>query len=50
MSAAAFIDCEPTGVCLGTNEDGHRFYRGVRVNALDVNRFDCVRVLLEVNV
>lgn len=43
-----FIDCDPIGECLAVDEDGSRFYSGVRVNGIDIHRFDCVRVILEV--
>lgn len=44
-----FIDCEPIGECISVDSDGNKFYVGVNVNGIDVRRFDCVRVVLEVS-
>lgn len=46
--AASFIDCEPLGDALASDRDGNRFFEGVRVNELEIRRFDCVKVILEV--
>ncbi len=43
-----YIDCEPLGDLIATDKDGNRFYEGVRVNELEIHRFDCVKVTLEV--
>ena len=48
MSNDTFIDCEPIGDCIGIDSEGKKFYTGVCVNGIEVFRFNCVRVLLEV--
>jgi hypothetical protein len=47
-SAVLFIDCEPIGEAVVVDRDGNRFFEGVRVNELEIRRFDCVKVFLEV--
>jgi hypothetical protein len=42
-----YIDCDPLGPVIAVDEDGSKFYSGVRVNGMDIRRFDCVRILLE---
>lgn len=43
----SFIECEAIGAVKFTDSEGNKFYGGVRVNGLEILRFDSVKILLD---